>query len=406
MRALTELFHDKDFRKVFIIFVIAKLFVIAIAAGTQFFVPAELTHTQKVTDNLFLNPFAQYDSTAYLDIAENGYRSDFGEYKAGNYHWYPLYPLLIKMFGFLGYPLAAFLISNVASLLAVVTLYLLVKEELGKKHAYKTIFYILLFPTAFYFTMIYTESLFLLLSVSVFYFAKKGNWLLVGVLGFLTSLTRIQGILLFIPILIIYLKNIGFSLPKKFNLAEFRKFFFVDNYSKIKLNIMWLLSVPLGFFTFMAYHWLTLGDPFIQLRSADVFGRHLTWPWEGFAQAINAMITDTTFINLSYHIYNLFITVSFIALIWVSYKKLKPEYTAYYLLTTIILLLGPNLFGMSRYMLMVFPAFMALSLIDDKKPMKYGLVILYAIFILLMVGSVVLHVTQRVSLPILYTPLF
>lgn len=402
---IKSLFHDKDFRRVIIIFLIMKALVILIAVGTQFFVPSELTHTQRVTDNLFLNPFAQYDSTAYLDIAQNGYNAEFGEgvYKVGNYHWYPLYPLLIRIFSFIGYPLAAFLIANVASFLAVAVLWLLVRDELGRKSANKTLIYILLFPTAFYFTMMYTESFFLLLSVSVFYFAKKGNWPLVGVLGFLASLTRIQGILLFIPVLIIYFKSVKFF-PKRLALNELKIFFRTQNYRKLKANVLYMFAIPAGLATFMSYHWLTLGDPLIQLKSAQVFGRHLSWPWEGFAQAINAMITDTTFINLSYHIYNLFITVSFIALIWMAYKKLKVEYTVYFLLTMIILLFGPNLFGMSRYMLVVFPAFMALSLTDKK--IKYGVAAAYAIFILLMAGFVVLHVTQRVSLPVLYTPLF
>src|SRR3989338_4886803 len=175
MLSLRELWKEKEFRRVILLFILVKIFVVAIAISVQFIVPPEITHTQKIT-NWVLNPFAQYDSTAYLDIAQNGYNQAFNG-GVGNYHWYPLYPLLIRMFGFVGYPLAAFLIANIASLLAVTILYLLVKHELGKRNAYKTAFYVMLFPTAYYMTMMYTESLFLLLSVSIFYFAKKGNWI-------------------------------------------------------------------------------------------------------------------------------------------------------------------------------------------------------------------------------------
>lgn len=394
---LRELWKDGDFRKVVCLFIIAKIFVIAIAVSIQFIVPAEITHTQKISDNVFLNPFAQYDSTAYLDIAKNGYNGQFAD-GVGNYHWYPLYPLLIRIFSFIGFDLAAFLIANIASILAVMVLYLLVRDELGKRNAYKTAFYTLLFPTAYYFTMMYTESLFLLLSLCTFYFAKKGNFLAAGVFGFLTSLTRIQGILLFVPVVIIYLRSVGF---------EYRKHFSITNIRKIKPNSLFLLLIPAGFLAFMLYDLLAFGDAFIQLKSASVFGRHLTPPWEGFVHAINAMVNDTTLINLSYHIYNLFITISFIGLIYVCWKKLKPEYTAYYLLTMIVLLLGPNLFGMSRYMLIVFPAFMALSTIDQKnKLIRYGIPVLYAAFVLLMAGFILLHVTQRISTAFFYTPLF
>ncbi len=390
-----SLWKEKEFRKVIYLFIIAKIFVIAIAVSIQFIVPEEITHTQKISGSWFLNPFAQYDSTAYLDIAKNGYNSQFAD-GTGNYHWYPLYPLLIRVFSFIGHDLAAFLIANIASILAVMALYTLVREELGKSSAYRTAFYILLFPTAYYFTMMYTESLFLLLSLCTFYSAKQEKWLAAGIFGFLASLTRIQGILLFIPILIIYLRSVGF---------EYRKHFSSANIRKIKSNSLFLLLIPAGFFAFMLYDLVAFGDAFIQLKSALVFGRHLSLPWEGFAHAINAMINDTTLINLSYHIYNLFITVSFIGLIWISYKKLKPEYTAYFLLTVVALLFGPNLFGMSRYMLIVFPAFVALTTIDRNRLMRHGLLALYAVFVILMIGFIMLHVTQRIDTPFFYTPL-
>lgn len=389
LQQLRELASNRDFRKVFYIFLLAKAFVIAIAVGTQFFVPEEITHTEMITDNIFLNPFAQYDATAYLDIAENGYRADFGEYKAGNYHWYPLYPLLIRALGFMGYPLAAFIISNVASFLAVTMLYLLVREELGKRNAYKTLLYVVLFPTAFYFTMMYTESLFLFLSVAVFYFAKKGNWPIVGVVGFLVTLARMQGLLLLIPVGYIYLRNIKFNLRK------------------INKNSLYFLGMPLGIAIFMFYEYLITGNPFIQFKSAVIFGKYLAWPWEGFLQAIRAIALDTTLINISYHIYNMVLTISFIVLLYVSYKKLKPEYTIYYSLSMLVILVSSNLFGITRYMLVAFPAFMALSLIDERnKYIKYGVAAAYVIFVLLAAGFVFLHATQRANLSILYTPLF
>src|SRR3989338_592810 len=272
---LRGLWQEKDFRKVIYLFILTKIFVIAIAVSVQFFVPADITHTQKISDNVFLNPFAQYDSTAYLDIAKNGYNGEFAN-GVGNYHWYPLYPLLIRVFSFIGFDLAAFLIANIASIFAVVMLYLLVKDELGKRNAYRTAFYTLLFPTAYYFTMMYTESLFLLLSLCTFYFAKRENFLAAGVFGFFTSLTRIQGILLFVPIAIIYLRSVGF---------DYRKFS-VSNIKKIRTNSLSLLLIPIGFLTFMLYDLVAFGDAFIQLTSASVFGRHLTPPWEGFLQAI------------------------------------------------------------------------------------------------------------------------
>ena len=386
---IRTLIKDKDFRKIVIIFIICKIFVVSIAVGTQFFVPATLVHTEKVTNNIFLNPFAQYDATAYLDIAENGYRENFSVYKIGNYQWYPLYPLLIKTFSFVSYPLSAFLVSNIASFLAITLLYALVNEELGKRAANRTIFYIIFFPTAFYFTVMYSESLFLLLSVATFYFARKNNWLATGVLGFLASLTRIQGVLLLIPIAYMYMRHVGFD------------------FGKIKKNALYILGVPLGVLTFIFYEYIITGNAFVQFKNQAIFGKALSWPWTGFIHAVNSIFVDTTLINMSYHIYNLVITAFFIALLYVSYKKLKQEYTIYYAISLILVLMSSNLYGVSRYLLVTFPAFMALATIDNKNNyVKYGIIIIYFIFILLMAGFIVLHVTERISTPLLYTPLF
>lgn len=389
MHKFTKLFKDKDFQKVVAVFLICKIFVIFVAFGTQFFVSQSMTHTEHVTDNIFLNPFAQYDATAYIDIAEHGYREGFGAYNVGNYQWYPLYPLLIWALGLIGYALSAFLISNIASFLAITMLYLIVKEELGKPAARRATFYILFFPTAFYFTVMYTEPLFLLLSVTTFYFARKNKWLAVGIFGFLTSLTRIQGALLFIPIAYMYMRQVGF---------DFRK---------TGKNAIYILGIPLGILAFVFYEYLITGNALKQFANQAVFGKSLDWPWVGFIHAVKSIFVDTTLINVSYHVYNLFVTAFFIVLLYVSYKKLKREYTIYYVLSLILVLISSNLYGVSRYLLVAFPAFMALSTIDDKNIyMKYGVVALYAVFTILMAGFIMLHVTERISTPLLYTPLF
>ena len=168
-----------------------------------------------------------------------------------------------------------------------------------------------------------------------------------------------------------------------------------------------MLGMPLGTLTFVIYEYIITGNPFIQFATAVSLGKQLSFPWEGFVQALRALTIDTTLINLSYHVYNLALTVAFIALLYVSYKKLKPEYTIYYALSIIIILISSNLFGITRYMLVTFPAFMALSTLDSKSRLvKYGMPVIYALFIILMAGFVFLHVTQRATLAVLYTPLF
>src|SRR3989338_3306300 len=116
----------KDLKKIITIFVIYKVLIISVAYLSYVIIPEDITR-RRHSDLSFLDPFAQLDARAYLDIAKNGYNEEFNG--TSNYGWYPLYPLLIRIFSFIGFELSAFLISNIFSFISVLLLYILVKEE-------------------------------------------------------------------------------------------------------------------------------------------------------------------------------------------------------------------------------------------------------------------------------------
>lgn len=113
---------------------------------------------------------------------------------------------IISFVGFLfgssvtAFSVAGLLISNVAALVAVLYLYLLVRREFGPQIASRTALYLALFPTGFYLSAIYPESLFLALSIACIYYARKRSWWLAGLCGGIASLTRAQGIMLLVPV--------------------------------------------------------------------------------------------------------------------------------------------------------------------------------------------------------------
>jgi len=372
---LIRLWNDKTLRKVVYLFLLIKIIIFTIGVSSQF-IPIELTHRQIRSDNIFLNPWAQYDAGAYLDIAKNGYNSEYNN-GIGNYAWYPLYPLLIRIFSVIGYELAAFLISNIASFFAVVMLYLLIKEEMNKRIAYKTIFFILLFPTSYIFTTMYTESLFLLLSVLCFMSAKKGKYLKAGIAGFLASLTRLQGSLLFLPILYLYLYN------KKFNLR------------KIDFKIIFTFLIPLGFLTFLAYHFILTGNAFIQLQTQEKFYRGFSMPWEPILNS-TMMALNSSFIQDSfYHTFNVAITLFFIILTVLSFKYLRKDYSLYLIFSLLLPLTTSVLDSISRFVLVMFPAFMVMAKISyEKRKFKIFLDGLYIIFVVLMILFTIRHANE------------
>ena len=143
---------------------------------------------------------ANFDGEHYLSIAIFGY-------KPLEYAFFPVYPFLIsnsvKPFSFdfvslITYStISGLVISNFAFLVSLILLYELLRIDYSRKIAYLTIILLLIFPTSFFFGSLYTESIFLLLTVASFYCARKGNWWLAGILGCIASATRVFGVLLF-----------------------------------------------------------------------------------------------------------------------------------------------------------------------------------------------------------------
>ena len=70
----------------------------------------------------------------------------------------------------------------------------------NRETARRTVLYVAVFPFAFFFTQVYTESLFLLTSVSAVTAAVVSRWGWAGFFGGLAALTRPNGILIAIPL--------------------------------------------------------------------------------------------------------------------------------------------------------------------------------------------------------------
>lgn len=141
-----------------------------------------------------LTTFAQFDGVHYLTIIEKGYEGT-GLIQA----FFPLYPLLVRWLSFdaLNPVIVGQILSTASFFVGLIMLFKLLRLDESDAIAKKTIWLLLLFPTAFFFTSLYTEGLFFLTTVASFYAARKGNWWLAGSLGMLASLTRLTGVVLF-----------------------------------------------------------------------------------------------------------------------------------------------------------------------------------------------------------------
>jgi hypothetical protein len=142
--------------------------------------------------NMFTD-WDKLDANWFLYIAKVGY-SNHNATAA----FYPGYPMLVRLVGYLclGHLLlAAYLVSNVALLGALVLLYRLTEREYDEAAARRAVLYLAIFPTALFLFGLYSESLFLLFAVGAFYLARRGRWWWAGVAGIGATLTRSSGII-------------------------------------------------------------------------------------------------------------------------------------------------------------------------------------------------------------------
>jgi Mannosyltransferase (PIG-V) len=155
----------------------------------------------------FWDPFTRYDAGWYYQIARYGYLfvaggPSVGVGKPGKIAYFPLYPLLMRyagqLFGRTGPAmyLGGILVSWTAFVLAMVALFILAERDLPRDRAEQAVLLTAIFPFSFFFGMVYTESLFLLLTVVSFHGFRSRRWLLGGASGALATATRVNGILI------------------------------------------------------------------------------------------------------------------------------------------------------------------------------------------------------------------
>lgn len=174
----------------------------------------------------FMNKQVAWDSEYYLGIAAGGYDDPkagkvtnpaTGQPVIKNYSFFPFYPYLMKAvllpFTWLGMEtiaagVAAGLVVALAGTLAgMLALWRLTRDLFGEEGAFRAVFYMLVFPTAFFFAMLYTEGLFIGLAFWSLLFSRRKQWLWASLLAVLAAWTRAHGAALFLPLLLAWIAD-------------------------------------------------------------------------------------------------------------------------------------------------------------------------------------------------------
>lgn len=313
----------------------------------------------------FLEPLFHWDGYWYILIADRGY----DVHPAATAFW-PLYPLLLKVSHDLStwsMPVLGVILSNLALLGALIVLYRLVRLDYGGTIASRTTWLLAVFPTAFFFSAVYTEALFLLLTVASIYCGRTERWGRAAAFGILAALTRNTGVLVIIPLGLLLIQRYGWN-PR--------------NWWQRGVQVAAVALGPLLYFAYLQAVW---GDPLITLKAQEQWARYQTMPWNTFAVAFQQLdlqwlnrlwnapewtALTSAFTRVSFAqsgLYDLFITLLFIPIALFALWRVRPAYSLYGLALFILPLLSPSavhpLMSMPRFVIVMFPFFIALAML-------------------------------------------
>ena len=281
-----------------------------------------------------IDVWARWDSNWFIRIAEHGY-----SWPSGTPAFFPLYPLLVAGLGqVLGghILLAGVVVSLAAGTAAFGLLYRLTLERLGEETARRTMLFLAVAPTSLFFGAVYSESLFLLLTVAAFLAAERGRFWQAGAVAGLALLTRAAGVAL-LPALLV----LAWRAPDR------------------RRALAGLALAPALFLLYPLLLAVWIGHPFA-FREAEraLWGRRLSpaGPLGGIIAAVQHR-----------EVVDLGVAAALIVLGVVAWRRIGAAYGLYTLVSVAIPLTFPSdrfpLWSMQRFAVVVFPAFMALATI-------------------------------------------
>jgi Gpi18-like mannosyltransferase len=239
----------------------------------------------ELNDGSLAAALSTWDSQHYIRLAEVGYQPGLLTNAFG-----PLYPWTIRALNVLTGDsiVSGLLISNVASALALYLLYRFVRQRFSEAIAWRALVLFLAFPTAFYLNLIYTEALFLLLTVMFFIALYERRMLLLAACGFLLPLLRLPGLVVVIPL--IWAVLISYNGARKRSGSPSPK---SERGLGGEVSPLLLLAPIAGLLGYLGYMELELGNAFVAMDTEKLYISHrsldnLLRPWRLIEDLVRA----------------------------------------------------------------------------------------------------------------------
>lgn len=331
-----------------------------------------------------------WDSPHYIEIAESGYGNHVENGQYLFLVFFPLYPLLMRIFHFVipNYAAAGMVVSSLCYSVGCALAYKLVTKDYSKSIAYASIVFLSVFPFAFFYGGIMTEGLFFLTVIATFLAIRNHRWFLAGILGMLAALTRSVGILMLVPAAIEWIqteKPVEFIKNKEWKTLWQRFYRFLP-----------ALIMVIGTLIYLYCNYHITGDPFIFLKyqkehwyqSLQYFGKtaHMLWG-RAFSPTEKWTFIASMFLS------EIILMLIFALAILYSIRRTRSMYIVFMLVYFAYNAGASWPLSMPRYFSCMFPVFwVAADFTERHKELKMPVAVIMAIgFGIYLTGYITCH---------------
>ncbi|HYI14253.1 MAG TPA: glycosyltransferase family 39 protein [Thermomicrobiales bacterium] len=304
------------------------------------------------------NYSACWDTASYQQIAANGYAYTPDE--PSTIAFFPMYALLMRWANDLipgpGDVKAGVIVNFVALIVGVVYVFLLVRRDFSETIAWRTVGFLLLFPSAFFFSAAYSEAIFLVSVAGSLYHARRGHWVRAGLFAAFGSATKLAGILLIVPLVVEALSQRAWTRPRPNSLAG-------------------ILLAPLGAIAYFAWLHVEYGS------YRTFFNAQQNWIRESFSpvfvmgiQRLTGDISDAilfypptiTPIPGVWILIDTTLVALFLAAGVYLWLRVRASYGALVIAPSLLFGLSGNPQSLNRYLLVLFPVYILLAQIRSE----------------------------------------
>ena len=311
----------------------------------------------------------RWDAIWYSSIAEQGYHYA-GEREAANVAFFPLFPLVngvVHHISGLPVEVSGAIVSTVIAFLACMVLYKLTLGETDDPgSARRAVLYLIAFPAAYYLAIGFSEAIYLLCVLGAFYFARRGQWWWSGAIAFLAGLARLHGALLIVPL--------GYEWLRQSLARDRREAGGAVDSRPPRASIVTVFAAPVGVLVFNLYLNAQFGQP------AGYFSPYFeiqTLFFKGIRAEAFPTFPGATLANTLFGLFNnppstesvavMAATIFWLIMTVEVWARLPRVYGVYMLTVLLFQLLGGDLISMPRFLVPMFPAFIALAQIGKRE---------------------------------------